>query len=368
MSTPCASRRARWALARHPHRAGSGRRVGPRCWGGGTGRGYGDRLATAGGRPPGSTPRLDPADDAAFAAWLDDPDRPEGPPRRQGTATRPGGPRVDGSGVGERHRAVRLRGAAGPAVLRPRRPGPALPAVGCAPRTEEPESSSSPSTVATRPGSARARRSGHVRCWTSPGFSTTSSRNAADGACSTRWSFHSSASSHRWNGPESPSTSTSSSRSRSLFGDAVKRAADDACAAIGHEVNLGSPKQLQVVLFDDLQMQTKRTRPLHDRRRCAGRALCQDGPVPRGAAGTGDASRLRVTVEGLLKRHRRRRPDPRRSTRRSHRPAGCPPPIPTCRTSRSVPTRAARSARPSSSARCASRCSAPTTARSRCGS
>ena len=110
----------------------------------------------------------------------------------------------------------------------------------------------------TRVGEGEAVRARAVL--TSPGFSTTSSRNAADGACSTRWSFHSSASSHRWNGPESPSTSTGSSR-RSSFGDAVKRAADDACAAIGHEVNLGSPKQLQVVLFDDLQMpKTKRTK------------------------------------------------------------------------------------------------------------
>src|SRR5690606_3294798 len=47
----------------------------------------------------------------------------------------------------------------------------------------------------------------------------------------------------------------------SSFADAVKRAADDAYAAIGREVNLGSPKQLQGVLFDELNMpKTKRTK------------------------------------------------------------------------------------------------------------
>src|SRR5690606_15956332 len=45
------------------------------------------------------------------------------------------------------------------------------------------------------------------------------------------------------------------------FAGAVAQAAEDAYAAIGHEVNLGSPKQLQGVLFDELQMpKTKRTK------------------------------------------------------------------------------------------------------------
>ena len=47
----------------------------------------------------------------------------------------------------------------------------------------------------------------------------------------------------------------------SEFSDAVKRAADDAYAVIGKEINLGSPKQLQVILFDELGMpKTKRTK------------------------------------------------------------------------------------------------------------
>jgi DNA polymerase-1 len=46
------------------------------------------------------------------------------------------------------------------------------------------------------------------------------------------------------------------------FADAVERAQEDAYDAIGGEqINLGSPKQLQVVLFDTLGMpKTKRTK------------------------------------------------------------------------------------------------------------
>ena len=41
----------------------------------------------------------------------------------------------------------------------------------------------------------------------------------------------------------------------------MREAADAAYAVIGKEVNLGSPKQLQVILFDELEMpKTKRTK------------------------------------------------------------------------------------------------------------
>jgi DNA polymerase-1 len=45
------------------------------------------------------------------------------------------------------------------------------------------------------------------------------------------------------------------------FADQVRAAAEEAYAVIGKEINLGSPKQLQVVLFDELGMpKTKRTK------------------------------------------------------------------------------------------------------------
>ena len=90
----------------------------------------------------------------------------------------------------------------------------------------------------------------------------------------------------------------------SSFGDAVKRAADDAYAAIGHEVNLGSPKQLQVVLFDDLQMpKTKRTKTGYttDADALAELYAKTEHPFLEALLRHRDASRLRVTVEGLLK-------------------------------------------------------------------
>ena len=67
------------------------------------------------------------------------------------------------------------------------------------------------------------------------------------------------------------------------FGGAVKAAADDAYAVIGREFNLGSPKQLQVVLFDELGMPKTKTHQdrLHDRRRRAADAVRADrAPVP----------------------------------------------------------------------------------------
>jgi DNA polymerase I len=88
------------------------------------------------------------------------------------------------------------------------------------------------------------------------------------------------------------------------FSDAVKQAADDAYAAIGHEVNLGSPKQLQVVLFEDLSMpKTKRTKTGYttDADALAELYAKTEHPFLEALLRHRDASRLRVTVEGLLK-------------------------------------------------------------------
>jgi DNA polymerase I len=88
------------------------------------------------------------------------------------------------------------------------------------------------------------------------------------------------------------------------FADAVKRAADDAYAAIGHEVNLGSPKQLQVVLFEELNMpKTKRTKTGYttDADALAELYAKTEHPFLAALLRHRDAARLRVTVEGLLK-------------------------------------------------------------------
>ena len=83
---------------------------------------------------------------------------------------------------------------------------------------------------------------------------------------------------------------------------------------IGKEINLGSPKQLQVVLFDELGMpKTKRTKTGYTTDADALQALYDEdrAPVPRRTCcATATSTRLRQTVEGLLKTVRRRRPHP----------------------------------------------------------
>ena len=90
----------------------------------------------------------------------------------------------------------------------------------------------------------------------------------------------------------------------STFAAAVAQAAEDAYAAIGHEVNLGSPKQLQGVLFDELEMpKTKRTKTGYttDADALADLYAKTQHPFLEALLRHRDASRLRVTVEGLLK-------------------------------------------------------------------
>ncbi|WP_433272597.1 DNA polymerase I [Pseudonocardia xinjiangensis] len=90
----------------------------------------------------------------------------------------------------------------------------------------------------------------------------------------------------------------------SEFAAQVKQAAQDSYAVIGKEINLGSPKQLQTVLFDELNMpKTKRTKTGYTTDADALQTLFEQ---------TGheflshlllhrDATRLKVTVDGLLK-------------------------------------------------------------------
>ncbi len=90
----------------------------------------------------------------------------------------------------------------------------------------------------------------------------------------------------------------------SHFADEVKRAADEAYAVIGKEINLGSPKQLQVVLFDELDMpKTKRTKTGWTTDADALQSLYEktEHPFLTALLRHRDVSRLRQTIEGLLK-------------------------------------------------------------------
>jgi DNA polymerase-1 len=88
------------------------------------------------------------------------------------------------------------------------------------------------------------------------------------------------------------------------FAGRVKQAAEEAYAVIGKEINLGSPKQLQVVLFDELDMpKTKRTKTGYttDAEALQGLYEKTEHPFLQHLLEHRDATRLKTTVEGLLK-------------------------------------------------------------------
>jgi DNA polymerase-1 len=90
----------------------------------------------------------------------------------------------------------------------------------------------------------------------------------------------------------------------SEFAEGVRNAARDAYEVIGREVNLGSPKQLQVVLFDELNMpKTKRTKTGYttDAEALASLYEKTEHPFLQHLLRHRDVTRMRQTVEGLLK-------------------------------------------------------------------
>ena len=89
---------------------------------------------------------------------------------------------------------------------------------------------------------------------------------------------------------------------RQTFADEVKAAAEQAYGVIGHEVNLGSPKQLQTVLFEELALpKTKRIKTGYttDADALAGLFAQTEHPFLAHLLRHRDVSRLLVTVEGL---------------------------------------------------------------------
>ena len=90
----------------------------------------------------------------------------------------------------------------------------------------------------------------------------------------------------------------------SHFATEVRDAASEAFRVIGKEINLGSPKQLQVVLFEELGMpKTKRTKTGYTTDADALQGLYEktEHPFLMALLRHRDVSRLRQTIEGLLK-------------------------------------------------------------------
>ena len=88
------------------------------------------------------------------------------------------------------------------------------------------------------------------------------------------------------------------------FGGQIRDAAEAAYSVIGKQINLGSPKQLQVVLFDELGMpKTKKTKTGYTTDADALQSLFDKTghPFLEHLLAHRDATRLKVTVDGLLK-------------------------------------------------------------------
>ncbi|MCK8614937.1 DNA polymerase I [Gordonia sp. C13] len=89
-----------------------------------------------------------------------------------------------------------------------------------------------------------------------------------------------------------------------MFNDRIRAAAESAYEVIGEQINLGSPKQLQTVLFDKLDMpKTKKTKTGYTTDADALQSLYEKTQHPFLAhlLEHRDATRLKVTVDGLLK-------------------------------------------------------------------
>ena len=90
---------------------------------------------------------------------------------------------------------------------------------------------------------------------------------------------------------------------QSQFGNEIRDAAEAAYAVIGKQINLGSPKQLQVVLFDELEMpKTKKTKTGYTTDADALQSLFEKTghPFLQHLLAHRDVTRLKVTVDGLL--------------------------------------------------------------------
>ncbi|MFI1579249.1 DNA polymerase I [Embleya sp. NPDC020630] len=93
-------------------------------------------------------------------------------------------------------------------------------------------------------------------------------------------------------------------RLQEQFAAAVKQATEEAHAAVGHEFNLGSPKQLQEILFTELGLpKTKKIKTgfTTDADALTWLATQTDNELPVILLRHRDQTRLRTTVEGLIK-------------------------------------------------------------------
>lgn len=134
---------------------------------------------------------------------------------------------------------------------------------------------------------------------------------------------------------------------QSDFAHQIRDAAEAAYAVIGKQINLGSPKQLQAVLFDELQMpKTKRTKTGYTTDADALQSLFDKTghPFLQHLWPTGTPPGSRSPSTGCSTRWPPTGASTPPSTKPSRRRADCRRPSRTCRTFRSAPRRAGGSA------------------------
>ena len=193
----------------------------------------------------------------ALAAWLADPERPKAMHDAKGPEL---ALRARGLSLGRahvRHRARGLPRAAGPAQLRPRRPRAAVPRA--ASSAAAPASALDQLSLRHRRGRGPrrdARPAGRARCSTSPTRSRPSSRRAAARRSCARSSCRCCTCSPTSSRPASRSTSTTSTASRPSSPRPCAAPRSAAHELAGRPFNLGSPKQLQEILFGERGLPT----------------------------------------------------------------------------------------------------------------
>ena len=206
-------------------------------------------------------------------------------------------------------------------------------------------------TARPRPRTPSPSEPGPPPSW--PTLSTPTWNSAARRGCCTRSSCRWSACSRRWSGPGSPRTSTTWPACRPALGGEVKDAEQAAYAVTGHEFNLGSPKQLQEVLFTELGLpKTKRIKTGYTTdSEALTSLLAQTGnPILAHLLRHRDVARLKSIVDSLIPMAS---VDGRIHTTYNQMIAATgrlSSTDPTCRTSRSGPRRDAASGGPSWSA------------------
>ena len=263
--------------------------------------------ADGGAGLPRPRPTLDPPSEEALGALARRPGAPEGAARRQGAAAGAAGPAAPARG---RRRATPRSPptcAARPALLRPRRPRRAPPR-----RELRAEAATAGQGMLDFDGRGRRRRRADamVRARAVLDLADVLAERARGDAaaprCCATSSCRSSTCSRAWSAPASRSTSRPSPASRRTSRAKVRQAAarTPTTPSGARTSTSARPKQLQEVLFDQLGMpKTKRTKTGYttDADALTDLYAKTEHPFLEALLAHRDASRLRVTVEGLLK-------------------------------------------------------------------